>query len=292
MCELSIIRGTPGDWLQFRRMARLMRTVRFSIGERPPGAAGVAPDGENGFAGRPTMTGLGRYYEIDVTCRGEPDRETGYLINIKEIDRAVRERAIPIVIGACRTTPWVEPASLLSEMLAAIGDGLPASIEALRWRLTPYHSVEMKSAAQDRIVLRQQFDFAAAHRLHVSSLSDARNREVFGRCNNPNAHGHNYRIEPAVEVSLQNGAPALTLLDVERLTAATIIDRFDHKNLSQDCPEFREPKGVNPSVENIARVLYQLLAPQIESAAGSGQARLKSMTVWETDRTCCVYEPG
>jgi 6-pyruvoyltetrahydropterin/6-carboxytetrahydropterin synthase len=238
------------------------------------------------------MAGLGRYYELDITCSGAPDAVTGYLINIREIDLAVRGRALPILFEACRTTPWTEPASLLEAMLDSIASGLRAPVVRLRWRLTPYYCVEMSADATDRFILRQQFDFAAAHRLHVASLSDARNREVFGRCNNPNSHGHNYRIEPAVEVRLRAGAPAMSLHDLERITMATIIDRFDHKNLSQDCPEFTGASGVNPSVENIARVFYELLAPRIAGAGQPGDAALRSMTVWETDRTCCVYEPA
>lgn len=287
-----MIPRSPGKGLQFQGMAQLTRTVRFSVPEFPPASGSETADGGNGFGGRPTMAGLGRYYELDVTCAGQPDAATGYLINIKEIDLAVRGRVLPLVASACRDRPWIEPALLLNDIVRTLQEGLVVPVVRVRWRLTPYYSVEMGSGVTDRFTLRQQFDFAAAHRLHVSALSDERNREVFGRCNNPNSHGHNYRIEPAVEVTLRDGAPAMTLFELERITIETIIDRFDHKNLSQDCPEFSGAGGVNPSVENIAKVFYELLAPQIEQASGPGAAKLKSMTVWETDRTCCVYEPS
>ncbi len=247
------------------------------------------------------MVGLGRYYELDLACRGEPDPVTGYLVNIKAIDAALRARVVPMIEDACASKPWIEPASLLPAMLDALeskegqlrGDGAGwerARVVSLRWRLSPYYSVEMNAGQPNRITLRQQFDFAAAHRLHVESLGEARNRELFGRCNNPSFHGHNYRIEPAVEVTLTEGRSGFSLLDLERVTMGSLVERFDHKNLSLDCPEFTPPAGVNPSVENIAQVFYTILGPEIERAS-RGNAALRSITVWETDRTSCVY-PG
>lgn len=235
------------------------------------------------------MRGLGRHYELDVTCEGSPDPQTGYLVNIKEIDTAVRSRVTPSLAEACARTPHAEPATMLEAMLSTLRDALPTRVKAVRWRLSPYYSVEMSDDVRDRYVIRQQFDFAAAHRLHVDALSDEENRRIFGRCNNPTSHGHNYRVEPAVEASLRNGSPAMTLETLEQLTMRTLIDRFDHKNLSTDLPEFSPPGGVNPSVENIARVMYELLAPQIASHT-NGAARLKALTVWETDRTSCTFE--
>src|SRR5690606_26662004 len=192
-------------------MTTLTRTVRFAI--NPPEAASSSHgDTGNGYGGRPAMRGLGRHYELDITCVGEPDAATGYLINIKHIDSAVRERAVPLLERACRGRPGAEPAELLPELLAALSGAIAAPVTAVRWRLTPYYCVEMHTAAPERFLMRQQFDFAAAHRLHVDSLSDAQNREIFGRCNNPSSHGHNYRLEPVVEAELSSrGAPAMTL---------------------------------------------------------------------------------
>jgi 6-pyruvoyltetrahydropterin/6-carboxytetrahydropterin synthase len=75
------------------------------------------------------------------------------------------------------------------------------------------------------------------------------------------------------------------LIDIpafERMVAATVIERFDHKHLNAEVPEFRE---LIPSVENIAKVIHQLLAPKF----AGGRARLASVTVWETPKTWCEY---
>ena len=142
-------------------------------------------------------------------------------------------------------------------------------------------------------LMRQKFDIAAAHRLHVPSLSDEENRALFGKCNNPRGHGHNYQFEPVIELPISDGVPALTLAQLERLAQLAIVDRFDHTHLNLDTPDFAADSGVNPSVENIARVFFDHLRRAIEGHAAAlppdRRPRLRSMTVWETDRTSATY---
>lgn len=260
----------------------LRRTVRFCInpGEEP------GADGTNGYAGRPPMRGLGRYYELDFACAGKPDPRSGYLINIKDIDRAARRGAVPLLARACEEAPGTDPAALLSPMLDAAAGLLPVRLASITLRLTP--TLELTMDADDRasVLIRQSFDFAAAHRLHVPELSDEQNRALFGRCNNPSGHGHNYRVRPSIRVPLTDRGAALSIDDIERLTEEHVIGRFDHTHLNEDTDPFG-PGGVNPSVENIARVFYELLAIPVAEAG----ATLESVTVWETDRTSCTY-PG
>ncbi len=271
-------------------MVELRRKVRFAINPEGVSAPSDVPRDTNGFAGIPAMRGLGRHYEVELVCRGEPDPSTGYLINIKDLDSAVRQGVVPLVERACRLAGWVEPADLLPECIAAVGERLGdgrARLHSLRWWLSPTYSLEMSPQSTDTAVIRQQFDFAAAHRLHVPGLSDEENRAAFGKCNNPAGHGHNYRIEPAVALSVA-ARPAFSLADLERLTDQVLIQRFDHKHLNQDTTEFAPGTGVNPSVENIARVFYTLLAPAIDRESRGG-ASLRSITVWETEKTSATF---
>lgn len=268
-------------------MLELRRTVRLVIN---PGFAAGQP-GRNGYGGKPAMTGLGRYYEFEACCTGEADTRTGYLINIKDIDRAVRETIEPPLVEACRSAPESDPVTLLpgyAERLAAALD--PVRLRSLAWRLTPSYGLEVQMPTETNtkpaVLMRQRFDFAAAHRLHAPHLSDEENRATFGRCNNPSGHGHNYQVEPCV--AIEPGA-GFTLADLERITDDTVIDPFDHTHLNEDTEAFRTGSGLNPSVENIARVFFERLGPAI-AAAGAGIA-LRSVTVWETDRTSCTY-PG
>jgi 6-pyruvoyltetrahydropterin/6-carboxytetrahydropterin synthase len=272
-------------------VVRLTRAVRFAIN---PSAEG-SDIGPNGYAASPSIQGLGRHYELDVACVGDIDPTTSYLIDIKAIDKAVRDKALPIIQRACLSQN-TNAQEVLTEVLAALKATLGARLEGVRWRLSPYYSVEMTASSEAKppafsattALLRQRFDFAAAHRLHLPNLSPEQNQALFGKCNNPTGHGHNYQFEPSVEVSATRGTPSFTLQDLERLSQSTIIERFDHKHLNQDTAEFDLTKGgVNPTVENIARVFYELLSKAI-ATKGKG-AKLRAMTVWETDRTSATY---
>jgi 6-pyruvoyltetrahydropterin/6-carboxytetrahydropterin synthase len=231
------------------------------------------------------MSGLGAHYELAVVCQGETDPTTGYCLNIREIDRAARERAIPIIARAFVEQPDSEPTAILAQIVTALTADLPR-LTRLGWRFSPTYSIEMERSDMTSVLMRQSFEFAAAHRLHSPSLSDEENRRVFGKCNNPAGHGHNYRIEPAVRVKMGSGnQSAFCLRDLERLTNDRIIDYLDHTHLNCDVPEFAE---VNPSVENIAKVCYDRLAGAIQEA----DAELHCVTVWETEKTSCVYPVG
>ncbi len=230
------------------------------------------------------MLGLGRHYEIDVVARGEVDPVTGYFVNIAEVDAAARRSAIPVIERACHTGGSEEAAEVLPSVIEALRGEMGSRLSGARWRLSPTYSVEMEVDRMDMVVMRQRFEFAAAHRLHARELSDEENRRVFGRCNHPSGHGHNYHIEPAVEIV--KGA-SFSLADLERITSERVVSRYDHTFLNLDAPEFSLESGVTSSVENIARECYSRLAPAIEEAG----ARLREVTVWETEKTSCTF-PG
>lgn len=269
-------------------MLRLTRTVRFAI--NPPGAPAAASP--NGYAGTPSMVGLGRHYEVQVRCVGGVDPATGYLIDIKTVDNALRATVLPAIEAACANNALSHPGVVLAGACVPLAEALSARLESVRWHLSPYYSVEVSPTtaqpptAPTTALLRQRFDFAAAHRLNVPTLTPEENRALFGKCNNPGGHGHNYQFEPCIEVPL--AGTVLTLQDIERLAQVAIIDRFDHKHLNQDTREFCvEQGGVNPSVENIARVFFDLLAADLHAQFPG--AKLRSITVWETDRTSATY---
>lgn len=123
--------------------------------------------------------------------------------------------------------------------------------------------------------------FNAAHRLHNNNWSDEKNRAVFGKCNNPNYHGHNYDLE--VKVIGTADADTGYVIDTKILSDLIkdrILERFDHKNLNLDTEEF---KNVNPTAENIAIVIYNLLRPEIEA-----KLELK-IKLYETPRNYVEY---
>ncbi|MGV6845416.1 MAG: 6-pyruvoyl trahydropterin synthase family protein [Lutibacter sp.] len=104
--------------------------------------------------------------------------------------------------------------------------------------------------------------FNAAHRLHNINWSDEQNKDVFGKCNNPNFHGHNYELEVKVIgfISEDTGYVIDTKM-LSDLTKINVLEKFDHKNLNMEVEEF---KNLNPTAENIAKVIYSILKPLIE----------------------------
>lgn len=266
-------------------MVTLRRSVRFSI--NPDGSS----EGSNGDGGVPTLSGLARWYELEIACTGTPDPASGYLVNIKTIDQAVRAGAIPIIEEECSASPASSPAGLLSGLATEIQRGLEPRVDSVRWNLSPTLSLEFEVSKPERVLIRQRFDLACAHRLHNPALSDEQNREMYGKCNNPNGHGHNYRVEPCISIPVPGGAaPALSIAQVEALVDRAIVDPFDHTHLNEDTAEFSPESGIVASVENIAMVFFEALKPLVLEA--SRDAELVSMTVWETDRTSCTYQGG
>jgi len=113
-----------------------------------------------------------------------------------------------------------------------------------------------------RIAAYRRAHFNAAHRLHNPAWSDEKNQEVFGLCNNPNYHGHNYELEVKVigEVDPETGY-LIDLKELKDLIKIQVEKRFDHKNLNLDTEEFRE---LNPTAENICYVIWTILRKHLD----------------------------
>ncbi|HIP37693.1 MAG TPA: 6-carboxytetrahydropterin synthase [Crocinitomix sp.] len=105
--------------------------------------------------------------------------------------------------------------------------------------------------------------FNAAHRLFREEWSDEKNLAVFGKCSHPNFHGHNYVLEIWVEGEIDPLTGfVIDLKILKDIILTKVIDRFDHRNLNLDCPEF---KGINPTTENIAKVVWEILRKELDA---------------------------
>jgi len=112
-----------------------------------------------------------------------------------------------------------------------------------------------------RISVFRRAHFNAAHRLHVDSWSEEKNKETFGLCNSANFHGHNYELEVRVtgEVDPVTGM-LIDLKFLKDLIEKEIEDRFDHRNLNLDTVEF---KNLNPTAENICHVIWKIMSEKL-----------------------------
>ena len=133
----------------------------------------------------------------------------------------------------------------------------------------------------NRVAAFRKVTFNAAHRLFRKDWTDEKNQEVFGLCANPHYHGHNYRLDVKVvgEIDPETGY-LIDLKLLNDLISTEVTERFDHRNLNLDCPEF---KNLNPTGENITVVIYHLLRKKLHDKYDL-QVRL-----WETERNYFEY---
>jgi len=113
------------------------------------------------------------------------------------------------------------------------------------------------------VYLTRTEHFNAAHRLHNPAFDDATNDKLFGKCNNPHFHGHNYElIVKLIGEPEKDTGYVYDLKKLSDLIRKEVLHRFDHKNLNLDTAEFR---NLNPTAENIVVVIYKLLRPYIDN---------------------------
>jgi 6-pyruvoyltetrahydropterin/6-carboxytetrahydropterin synthase len=123
--------------------------------------------------------------------------------------------------------------------------------------------------------------FNAAHRLFNAHWNDEQNLEVFGKCSNPNFHGHNYVFETWVEGDInQETGYVIDLKHLKKIINDEVLERFDHRNLNLDCVEF---STIKPSAENIAKVIWELLRPHLNN---NYQLMIR---LWETENNSVEY---
>ena len=131
------------------------------------------------------------------------------------------------------------------------------------------------------MTLTRTYDFCASHRLHSSNLSDEENLKLFGRCNNPNGHGHNYDLEVTVSGTVNPETGMITdIEEFDRVVIEEVVDRYDHKYLNKDIPEFQ---NMNPTTELLTKTIWQRLD-------GKLPAKLERVFVSETPRNSFQYE--
>ncbi len=130
------------------------------------------------------------------------------------------------------------------------------------------------------VTVTRRVHFNAAHRLHNPALSDEDNARIFGPCNNPNYHGHNYELDVSVEGAIDPDTGFVADLgEVKRIVQDIVVRSLDHKNLNLDVPEFRDTV---PTTENMVVVIWRMLEGRLPG-------QLKKLVLWETPRNYVEY---
>jgi 6-pyruvoyltetrahydropterin/6-carboxytetrahydropterin synthase len=133
--------------------------------------------------------------------------------------------------------------------------------------------------------LGRRYGFAASHRLHSAALSDTENLAIYGKCNNPHGHGHNYEVELTVRGAVDGvTGRVIDVAGLDRLAEEQILAPFRWRNLNAEVAAFRTAV---PTTENLAAEIDRRLRAVWDSRFGKGGARLERVRIHETDRNIC-----
>ncbi len=132
------------------------------------------------------------------------------------------------------------------------------------------------------VTATRRLHFNAAHRVHNPALSDEENRELFGKCNNPNWHGHNYVLDVSVTGPVEERTGyVIDLSLLKRIVQREVLDKVDHRNFNLDVPFMRD---TIPTSENIVVAMWRILEPVVRPG------RLTKLVLWETPNNSVEYD--
>ncbi len=251
------------------------------------------------FGSKASPEPYGHNYLLDVSVNGIVAPETGIIVNIKAIDKIVKERIVQQFdrkfinrqVAAFGDQP-VTVETLLTYFAAQLEGNLPPEVRlsGLRLEPAPQRYGEWRPENSDRaenednknnsMQITHRYEFSASHRLDSPHLSEAENQELFGKCNYIYGHGHNYELEVTVAGPVQSGR----VVDGDALDAVVskeVVERYDHRHLNHDIPEF---EGRIPSAEIITLVIWERLRDHIPAPA-----RLTRVLLKETGRNFFEY---
>ena len=229
--------------------------------------------------------GHGHDYTLEVMVKGKLDRKTGIVVNITDIDKVVKSFVQKELDGKFlnKENPYFEENIPTTENIVSyLWDSLDGTIDNCQLhkiRLREHGFLYSEKEETSMVRLTRKYHFCTAHRLHSEHLSNEENLTIFGKCNNPYGHGHNYYLEVTV-----SGTPdpitgmIANIVEIDRIVDQEIAQRFDHKHLNLDTVEF---KDLNPTSENVAVVIWDLLSPKLTN--------LFKIGLYETEKNYFEY---
>lgn len=277
---------------------RLTRIVCFSCGHRFWNPEWSEEENRRAFGQYASPYSHGHNYTLEVTVEGAVRHDTGMVVNIAELKEEIVERVVKVLDRKSlndEVPPFDRVAPNLENLIRWIADRVPAPAGAKLCRLRLYEMPDFyaelsfggktggESGESKVLTLTRGYHFSASHRLHNPALSDEENRELFGACNNPHGHGHNYELE--VTVGGETDARTGMIVDIDELDAIVnreVIERYDHRNLNAELPEFADR---NPTSEALLQEIWARLQPRVPG-------KLVRVVLRETPRNLFEYSGG
>lgn len=237
------------------------------------------------FGACSNKNGHGHSYQLEVMVCGELNQRSGIVVNINEIDKEVNDLVRNELDGKFLNYehPYFKKNIPTTENIVKyIWDALYDKFtDCTLYKLRLHESAFLYSEKEvgKMVSLTRKYHFSTAHRLHSNKLNDSENKRIFGKCNNPYGHGHNYYLE----VTVKDEPDAITgmvtnLKKLDMIVDKIILQKFDHKHLNLDTAEFKE---LNPTSENLTIVIWDLLENHIEN--------LHKIGLWETEKNFFEY---
>lgn len=231
----------------------------------------------------------GHNYQLTATIGGPVDPVTHFLVDFRELDALLAAVTAPIdhrrldveyaALGGREASAEALAVTLYADLAPRVSSAIP-SARLAGVRLAETDDLWADTNGGDDVELTRAYGFSAAHRLADPARSDADNHRVYGKCANPQPHGHDYRFEVTVRGPLDQRTSTVTDLGaLDRAVETEVIARFDHRYLNVEVEPFAD---VLPTAERIAERIWALLAPSVR-----GLARV---VVYETSRSAFTYE--
>ena len=231
----------------------------------------------------------GHNYVLTATIAGSIDPATDFLVDFRDLDGLLKEVTIPLdhrrldveyqALAGREASAEALAVTLFGELFARVAAAIPRATLA-GVRLAENDTLWADAGGGADVELTRAYGFSAAHRLADPGKSEEENRRIYGKCANPQPHGHDYRFDVTVRGPLD---PRLsTVTDLGALDAAVeelVVAPFDHRYLNVEVEPFAT---VLPTAERIAERIWQLLAPRVP--------KLARVVVYETPRSAFTYE--
>jgi 6-pyruvoyltetrahydropterin/6-carboxytetrahydropterin synthase len=266
-------------------MVQATRRFEFSAAHRYWRHDWSAEENERVFGKCTSPYGHGHNYTLEVTITGQLDERTGMVMNMAELKDRVNEvleefdhrhlnEDTPYFKEQLPTTE-----NIVRVLWGLIAGRLPAAARLAHLRLYETSDLWADYDGTDETILARAYTFAAAHRLHAPSLSDEENLALYGKCNNPNGHGHNYTVEVSVAGPVDPATGMVIDLTAMDHEVQAVLARLDHRHLDREVPAFAERPS---TAEYLVVYLWDELAPRFDG-------QLRHLKLWETRKNVFEY---
>ncbi|HVT12041.1 MAG TPA: 6-carboxytetrahydropterin synthase [Fimbriimonadaceae bacterium] len=274
-------------------LVRLTRCVSFSSGHRYWISSLSEAENRALFGQWASPYNHGHNYLLEVEVVGVVDPVTGMVVNIKTIDDVLQavivarfdQKSINDEIEHFHSRSSSTENLMLYIASVLQGGVLPKGVRLTGLKLHETDTLFGEYVEKDgswTMTLTRIYEFAAAHRLHVPGMTEAQNVEMFGKCNNEAGHGHNYTLEVTVE-----GEPdpktgmMVDLAAMDRIVDDLVVERYDHKHLNIDMPEFHDRA---PTSEVIATEIFRRLDGKLPAKLARVRLHETARSVFEVSR--------